>query len=78
MTQTHTYRFLNIYIKKKKKSHIPLPQPNFRSILHYNNNNNNNCGDQLSIKYCRNCMDKAYGSMVQSEDANRSEYGQLR
>ena len=54
-----------------------MPQPNFRSILHYNNNNNN-YGDQLSIKYCRNYMDKAYGSMVQSEDANRSKDGQLR
>ena len=36
------------------------------------------CGDQLSMKYCRSCMDRAYGPMAQSEEANPSEDGQLR
>ena len=36
------------------------------------------CGDQLSMEYCWNCMDRAYGPMAQSEDANWSEDGQLR
>ena len=36
------------------------------------------CGDQLSRKYCRNYMDRAYGPMAQSEDVNQSEDGQLR
>ena len=36
------------------------------------------CGDRLSIEYYWNCMDRAYGPMAQSEDANRSEDGQLR
>ena len=39
---------------------------------------NNKCGGQLFIKYCWNCMDRAYGLMAQSEDANRFEDDQPR
>ena len=53
------------------KSSFPPEESKNKILMGY-------CGDQLSMKYCRNYMDRAYGPMAQSEDVNRSEDGQLR